>query len=154
MEDRRCVAIGVQCASCAASPSHSLHGIGVCNAQIAFLPALHQSKTAVATSKEKYEKLNERNIAHHNRHYNDLDASFDLAVRSRAIQEAGRQMGFNMRLECYEGEEQTLKAWVDSQIENNISLKEKILFKDSQDLRSMAYIAESFQAAISDSRTF
>lgn len=44
--------------------------------------------------------------------YNHVDAAFQEEVRLRALQEAGRELGFHLALNRYERDEWDLLAWL------------------------------------------
>ena len=61
------------------------------------------------------------------------------------MQEAGKQMGFDMKLDCYEQATTNLMDWFESQ---NTLFRERPIFKDPQDVASIDIIARSFGIAL------
>jgi hypothetical protein len=72
-------------------------------------------------------------------------ASFLSEVRSRNLQEAGKSMGFNLKLDCYEPIPVSIEDWCESQ---NTLLEDRPILKDPQDLAEMATIAKAFETAL------
>jgi hypothetical protein len=69
-------------------------------------------------------------------------AMFDGDTRSRALQEAGKQLGFHLRLECYEQSTAIIGDWAQSL---EFLFGERPIFKDHDDIVAMRKIAESFE---------
>jgi hypothetical protein len=90
-------------------------------------------------------QLTEAALANYNEQYNDLDVLFDTDVRERAVQEAGRKMGFNLKLDCYEADKQEFMEWYETQ---KTLFRERPIFKYRQDLAEMGEIAMTFGAAL------
>jgi hypothetical protein len=72
-------------------------------------------------------------------------ASFCSEVRSRNLQEAGKSMGFNLKLDCYDSMPVSIEDWCESQ---NTLLEDRSILKDPQDLAEMAAIAKAFETAL------
>ncbi|KAH8704654.1 hypothetical protein GQ44DRAFT_831329 [Phaeosphaeriaceae sp. PMI808] len=89
-------------------------------------------------------KLTKSSLTLYNAQYDESTASFDQEVRSRATQEAGKQMGFNLKLDCYKQPGAGFTDWIESQHE---LFQERPIFKDSQDFISVDLIAKAFDAA-------
>jgi hypothetical protein len=72
-------------------------------------------------------------------------ASFCNEMHSRRIQEAGKSMGFNLKLDCYELAPVSINDWCESQI---TLPEDRPIFKDTQDIDDMAAIAKAFETAL------
>jgi hypothetical protein len=73
------------------------------------------------------------------------NALFDGEVRSRTLQEAGKSMGFDLKLDCYDPAPVSIEDWCESQ---DTLLQERPILKDPQDLVEMGAIAEDFETAL------
>ena len=70
--------------------------------------------------------------------YDDNTASFNNEVKTRAIQEAGKQLGFDLKLDRYEQAATSFKDWVESQ---DTLFPERHIFRDSRDIEDVNSIA-------------
>jgi hypothetical protein len=105
----------------------------------------HNDQLSTPASTISLLQLTEAALANYNERSNDLDASFDADVRERAVQEAGRKMGFDLKLDCYEMDKQEFREWYDTQ---KTIFRERPIFKDRQDIVEMGKIAVKFGAAL------
>lgn len=67
-------------------------------------------------------------------------ALFDAEIRTRAIQEAGQQLGFNLKLDCYEQAASTFAEWLQSR---HTLFAERPIFKEKDDTRAVLTIAQA-----------
>ncbi|KAF2027985.1 hypothetical protein EK21DRAFT_114333 [Setomelanomma holmii] len=95
-------------------------------------------------------KLTQTTLAEHNEQYDDLAASFDAEMNSRVVQNAGKGMGFDMKLDCYDQAAVGLMDWLDSR---NTELRAHLLFKNPGDIAAMIQAASSFETALADATT-
>jgi hypothetical protein len=86
-------------------------------------------------------KLTTHNLSKLNQPCFDDGPSFENESRSRAVQTAGEQLGFILRLECYMPPAKSVKRWCE---ERDTWFEERPIFKTSQDLADMDLIAKSF----------
>jgi hypothetical protein len=70
----------------------------------------------------------------------DDAAVFDAEIRTRAIQEAGQQLGFTLKLDCYEQAASTFAEWLQSR---HILFAERPIFKEKDDIRAVLTIAQA-----------
>jgi hypothetical protein len=82
----------------------------------------------------------------------DGAAVFDAEIRTRAIQEAGEQLGFTLKLDCYEQAKSTLAEWLQSR---HILFAERPIFKERDDIRAVLTIAQalSVRESMASNRT-
>ncbi|KAF2821344.1 hypothetical protein CC86DRAFT_459016 [Ophiobolus disseminans] len=80
-------------------------------------------------------------------HYNIDTASFDGEVRSRVLQETGKQMGFNLKLDCYEQAACSFRDWLEYQTASRI---EQPVFKDKEDIESVDALAKAFDISLAN----
>jgi hypothetical protein len=91
-------------------------------------------------------QLTETNLATYAKNNNAVAALFDKDAKSRAIQDAGTQLDFNLRLECYdEATTTSIKDWVHSL---DTLFGDRPIFKDKADLAAMSSIAMTFEVAL------
>jgi hypothetical protein len=89
-------------------------------------------------------RLTKNNLIETAKRYSKIATLFDEDAKSRVRQDAGRQMGFHLRLECYEQAATNIIDWIES---TDTLFKERPIFKDSGDISAMGKIAKSFEAA-------
>jgi hypothetical protein len=109
--------------------------------------SLQRNKLRTQAPTTRLLQLTEAALANYNEQYGELDVSFDTDVRERAVQEAGRKMGFNIKLDCYEADKPELVEWYAMQ---KTLFREPPIFKDRQDLVEMGEIAVNFGAALAN----
>jgi hypothetical protein len=90
-------------------------------------------------------KLTKDNILYSEEQYDYAAATFYAKIRSRNLQSAGKSMGFNLKLDCYEQATIEINDWCDSQ---DTLFEVRPIFKDSQDLVEVATIAKEFEVAL------
>jgi hypothetical protein len=91
-------------------------------------------------------QLTETNLVTFAKNNNAVATSFDKDAKSRAIQEAGTQMDFNLRLECYDQATTTsINDWIHSL---DTLFGDRPIFKDKADLAAMSSIAMTFEVAL------
>jgi hypothetical protein len=93
------------------------------------------------------QRLTEETLLRLDEQYSYEDASFDGDVKTRALQEAGRQMGFHLKLDCYEQAASSLVDWLDAYATLS---KERPVFKDKEDVRAVEAIAKVFGVGIAN----
>jgi hypothetical protein len=85
-------------------------------------------------------------LAAFDKHYDASTHSYDSEIRSRARQEAGTQLKFNLRLECFEQAPVDVEGWRETQY---TLFGERPIFKNPDDLADMDNIAQAFDVALS-----
>jgi hypothetical protein len=98
-----------------------------------------QSRRGLHKPRKPYQDLSKVDRDH------DADAdSYESEKRSRALQLAGEQLGFNLRLECYEPSTTDIRDWCEAQY---TLFEDRPIFKDVQDIAAMDMIAQCFEVA-------
>jgi hypothetical protein len=90
-------------------------------------------------------RITKTNLVRLSKARNVKNALFDDDERSRALQEAGKLLGFNLRLECYEQTTTRIEDWAQSL---EFLLSERSIFKDYEDIVAMSRVAESFGSGV------
>jgi hypothetical protein len=101
------------------------------------LKVAHISQSPVCTAPN----LTAHNLSKIENHCDDDGPSFEDESRSRAIQTAGEELGFNFRLECYMPPAISIKLWCEAQ---DTWFEERPILKTLRDLADMDLIAKSF----------
>jgi len=91
-------------------------------------------------------KLTEETLSVFDTLYHANATSFDGEKKARALQEAGKQMGFDLKLDCYEQATSSFQDWLRSQPAP--FMERFIIFKDKEDIEALNRIAESFDVAL------
>lgn len=138
------------CAACAKSPAHLQHSVLVCTGPAIALPKTSRIKhtentQSVATKQET--GLTEMSLAQNQMLYDDASAQFAQEIRMRSLQEAGIQLGFNMKLGCYEKDPSQLTAWLHN---TGILHKDRAVLKDASDKKLMNIILRSVDVALTE----
>jgi hypothetical protein len=70
--------------------------------------------------------------------------AFDADFRAYAVQEAGKKMDIDLKLDCFEGPKYEREEWVMSQ---NLMFRERQLFQSVCKIPSMVVATSSFDVA-------
>jgi hypothetical protein len=78
------------------------------------------SYSAVATEASHTPKVAQKRLTkvilvEHDLLYDDSETSFQTAVRIRELQDAGRKLGFDLPLHCYETDHRNPDDWIEEQ---------------------------------------
>jgi hypothetical protein len=90
--------------------------------------------------------LTKHNLSKIDKQHNEHTDSYESEKRSRALQLAGEQLGFNLRLECYAPAATNVNDWRRTQYTVGL-FEERPIFKDPKDVNAMNSIAQSFDVA-------
>ena len=98
------------------------------------------------TSIKALPKLTEEALSVFDTLYDANAASFDDEKKARVLQEAGKQMGFNLKLDCYEQAASNFQDWL--KFQPALFKERSVIFKDKEDVESSNKVAETFDVAL------
>jgi hypothetical protein len=90
-------------------------------------------------------KLTTHNLSEMDKQSDENADLYESEKKSRALQLAGEQLGFKLKLECYSSATTNVEDWCKMQ---HTLFEERPIFKDPQDITIMNVIAKGFDVAL------